>query len=452
MATKISTSVSQTDNSAINALLGGAKWIDGNITFSFPTDKNNFVSDYTETKEPQYNFSAFTAQMQSAARQAFLDWAAVANLSFSEVSDSATYGVIRLGRSSAVDSDPDGAAAWGYFPGNDEYHGDVWLGYNNPFNEPKWMTYADYGFETIEHEIGHALGLKHPGDYNGTGKGTGPFADTANDCLAYSTMSYRPYPGASTSTVMGNTSYPQTPMIWDIAAIQYIYGANYNTNSGNTSYVFSPNDTTVFKTIWDGGGIDTYDASAYTTGVLLQLDPGSWSTLGVNQLADLGNSQKAPGSIANALLYQNDARSLIENAIGGSGNDTLRGNVGNNTLSGEAGEDAFWGGLGGNDVLSGGAGTDYYWFADDKFSDTISAAADNDQDTVIFQTDWQPSDMTISLIGKDLHLTVKGTEEVLQGWGNNGGYQLNRFYFAQTGGLYKIEFSNTGTGQFSLVT
>ena len=162
---------------------------------------------------------------------------------------------------------------------NQESGGDVWFGYNYSYTNPQWQTYTNYDFESMVHEIGHALGLKHPGNYSSTDPA--PYADASIDCLAYSLMSYHSYPGSDFSKVgPASNSYPQTPMMDDIAAIQYIYGANYNTNSGNTTYTFSPNDTKIFRTVWDGNGIDTYDASAYSEGVTLQLAPGAWSALG----------------------------------------------------------------------------------------------------------------------------------------------------------------------------
>ena len=131
--------------------------------------------------------------------------------------------------------------------------------------------------------------------------------------------------------------YPQTLMMYDIAAIQHMYGANFNYNGGNTVYKWDPNtgqefvngvgQTTpggqqIFMTVWDGGGNDTYDFSNYTTNLSDQfaarwLDNGFDSAIGISRQRAF-----AIGNIANALLYQNNPASLIENAIGGSGNDT----------------------------------------------------------------------------------------------------------------------------------
>ncbi len=110
----------------------------------------------------------------------------------------------------------------------------------------------------------------------------------------------------------------------------------------------APAGNKIFMTIWDGGGIDTYDFSNYATNLSVNLQPGSWTTASSAQLASLGSGHYAAGNIANALLYNNNPASLIENAVGGSGTDTLTGNIAGNGLTGG----------GGNDVLNGAAGSD----------------------------------------------------------------------------------------------
>jgi serralysin len=181
---------------------------------------------------------------------------------------------------------------------------------------------------------------------------------TDKDSLEYSVMSYRSYIGQSTSGgyTNANGSYPQSLMMYDIAALQKMYGANFSTNSGNSTYSWDPKTgemfingvgqgvpvaNKIFLTIWDGGGSDTYDFSNYTTGVTVDLRPGQWSTASTAQLALLhyNGSKIAAGNIANSLLYNNDLRSLIEKAIGSSASDVLIGNAANNVLDGRAGTD-----------------------------------------------------------------------------------------------------------------
>lgn len=170
--------------------------------------------------------------------------------------------------------------------------------------------------------------------------------------------------------------YAQTPMMYDIAALQQMYGADFATNGGNTVYRWNPatgqavingvgqkvpGDNRVFMTVWDGGGTDTYDFSNYATNLKVDLRPGQWSRLSTAQIAQLGEGHEARGNVANALTYHGNVRSLVENAIGGSGADTIVGNVVANNLRGGGGADRLYG-LSGNDVLSGGAGSDVFVF------------------------------------------------------------------------------------------
>ena len=131
----------------------------------------------------------------------------------------------------------------------------------------------------------------------------------------------------------------------DIAALQHLYGANFATNAGDTVYSWSPwsGETRVdgevalpaevnriFATIWDGGGADTYDLSDYVDDLRLDLRPGQASIFSDFQRAFLGggpNGGLARGNIFNALQHEGDPRSLIENAVGGSGDDGIRGNA-----------------------------------------------------------------------------------------------------------------------------
>ena len=133
-----------------------------------------------------------------------------------------------------------------------------------------------------------------------------------------------------------------------------------------------PFSNRIFRTIWDGNGIDTYNFSNYTTNLSVDLNPGRWSNLDTSgghfQQAHLGNNHYARGHVFNALQYKGDSRSLIENAYGGIGNDRIIGNNANNYLSGNFGNDNILGGWGndnliggqGNDALYGGGNHDYH--------------------------------------------------------------------------------------------
>jgi serralysin len=346
-------------NTYVNALMGGMKWDTNGLTYSFPASSAYYDRSYGSGEQLSH-FSPFVGAQQGAVRAALKLYASVSNLTFQEVTETASHHAdIRFARSSSP------STAWAYFPTESEAGGDVWVNSSNQiYASPRKGNYA---YLTILHEIGHAIGLEHPHE--------GAAMPRNRDSMEYTLMSYRSYIGASLSAGYMNETwgYSQSLMMYDIAAVQYLYGANYATNSGHTTYAWTPTgrsyingklqstagNNRIFETIWDGGGTDTYDFRQYTTGLKIDLNPGAWTTTSRAQLAKLNwkGSKLAAGNIANSLLHENDTRSLIENALGGSSNDTIAGNNGANLLRGNAGTDKLTG-RGGNDKLNGGSGND----------------------------------------------------------------------------------------------
>ncbi len=188
--------------------------------------------------------------------------------------------------------------------------------------------------------------------------------------------------------------YPTEYTMNDIATMQAMYGADFETQSGDTVYSWSPTTgaltvngvlqaapigNRVSITIWDGGGNDTYDFSRYFTNLTVNLNPGSSSLLSTAQTANPGYGQIDQGKVFNAYQYANDPRSLIENAIAGSGNDSVLGNAAANLLEGGAGADTLSGGAGA-DTLVGGTGDDVYIV--DTLSDSVVEASGGGTDLV----------------------------------------------------------------------
>ncbi|MFH1345646.1 MAG: M10 family metallopeptidase C-terminal domain-containing protein [Pseudomonadota bacterium] len=227
-----------------------------------------------------------------------------------------------------------------------------------------------YGYQTYLHEIGHALGLGHQGPYNGSASYSSN-ALYANDTWQYSLMSY-----FAQSNYGSSYRYVITPQMADIYAIQAIYGAA-TTRTGDTVYGFSNTAGSIFDfasysqapalTIYDSGGNDTLNCSGYSTAQIIDLRAGAFCSVG-----GLTNN------IGIALATN------IENAIGGSGNDTLisndlgctlTGGAGNDTLTGGAGIDWLFGGIG-VDTMNGGGGADTFVFA---FGDSSAASGQHDR-------------------------------------------------------------------------
>ena len=334
----------------------GTKWATNSFTYSFPTSPSFYTGAFGMpygSGEQNSGFQAFNAVQQAAVTSILGQYSLVANLTFTQITETSSQSATMRYAMSSLPS-----TAWGYYPSTSPEGGDAWFGtangwYSNP-------VVGNYGYLTMIHETGHLLGLKHPQDAMGSFGAT----PAAVDSLEYSVMSYRSYIGASTSQGLTNAtwSFPTSLMMYDIAALQYMYGANYYNAGHSTVYSWNPNTgqefingvaqaapggNTIFMTVWDGGGTNTYDFSNYATNLSVNLNPGAWTITSAAQLANLGAGHIAIGNIANAYLYNNNTASLVQNAVGGAGNDTIIGNAADNKLTGGHG----------NDIIDGQAGT-----------------------------------------------------------------------------------------------
>ena len=349
----------------IDATLIGSKWGATELTFSFPTAGSNYNGSTPFTDGVDKYHIDLGSQQQAAARAGLAQIAAATGLTFREIVETDTlHANIRISQT----ADSQVGSAYGGFPSDKlSAAGDIWFGRTSqPYYD--LAVKGTWGFSTMLHEIGHTMGLKHGHQdytnsdlsfYFGTAPRFGSQSLTPDrDGQAWSLMTYTPAPFTNSNFAGDKVSQPQTFMQYDLAALQYMYGANYTTNATDSVYTFSqttgemfingvgqgtPSGNKIFLTIWDGGGNDTIDASNYANGVTIDLRPGEFSTVDqsqiVNNLAAQGLFNLAPGNFAMSLLYNNDARSLIENATGGAGNDLFVGNTANNVLDGGAGSD-----------------------------------------------------------------------------------------------------------------
>ncbi|MBM6595472.1 M10 family metallopeptidase [Microvirga pudoricolor] len=381
-----------------DAALIGSKWTITDLTYSFPTSGSLYGSNYEDSRATA--FDPFNPMQQVAVEAALKLVASYTGLTFKRIEETpGNAATLRFAQTGSIDVE----TAQGGFPAPLNWAGDVWFGETG---QPYYATplKGNWGWATMMHEIGHALGLKHGHqDYTEVdlsedlGVASPRYGSEAltedHNGQAWSLMTYVSFPGAPLTIHGDLRNEPQSYMQDDIAALQYMYGANFDSHAENTVYRWSPKTgemfingqgqgrptaNTIFSTIWDGNGIDTYDLSNYRTHVKLDLRPSEYSTFSKAQLADLDEGTGivlAPGNVANSLLYQGDRRSLIENAKGGSGDDRLIGNAGDNRLFGNAGDDILSGGNG-RDQLTGHAGDDY--LAGGKGADILNGSSGND--------------------------------------------------------------------------
>ncbi len=333
-----------------------------------------------------------------------------------------------------------------------DVYGDVWINNADANNSSgKIGIKGGDGFQTLLHEIGHALGLKHPGDYNaGGGKNPGPYLPSAEDNYKYSIMSYHRFPGH-------REVFPTTPMLYDIAAIQALYGKNNNTRSGDSTYSW---DNPFVATIWDAGGNDTISAANQSLDAVINLNAGEFSSIGSTGQIDsvTGRSTKIIDNLAIAFDV------LIENAIGGSGNDTLIGNSVSNVLQGGRGNDTLIGRSGG-DTLIGNDGIDT---ADYSKSDTgvsvnlitgVGVGGDAEGDTLQSIENLTGSDYGDTLVGNAGSNKLYGLngndslaggegDDILDGGSGNDsmlGGKGNDTYYVDSTNDTTIENANEGT-------
>lgn len=323
-------------------------------------------------------FSVLSTAQIGATERALDMYAEVGNISFNRVNPGGTTNsaTILVGGYTATD---DGAGAYAYFPGSTAWansDGDLWI--NNDSVSTTSIPVGSYDYFVFLHELGHAMGLDHPGDYNAAPGVTITYDNAAQfveDSQQYSVMSYF---YATDTEARAPTSYCDTLMLYDIFAIQEMYGVNSGTRGGNDTYGFHATtpggaydftvNTDPLMCIWDGAGIDTLDLSGFGGRQLIDLNDGAFSNVGGFR-----------GNLSIALGAQ------IENAVGGRGSDRIYGNELGNVLRGGRGIDILFGDLG-NDRLSGNAGADGFFFLHgggrdritdfNKLQDMISLSSD----------------------------------------------------------------------------
>jgi serralysin len=281
---------------------------------------------YTETGSNIASFTQVSASERATMKDLLAEWSDVCNLTFVEVNPGGFTDAATMLIGNYNDS-TDGAGAFAYYPGNTAANGatqagDVWLNLGGGVSTVS-QPLDSYSRFAIMHELGHTIGLSHPGDYNAAPGVVITYANSAQftqDSQQYSVMSYF----NQSNTGASYTGYADTPMMNDIWAAQQLYGANYSTRATNTTYGYNSTAGSVYNLaintnggfcIWDGAGIDTLDASGSVSNQVINLTGGTFSNI---------NGFTANVSVAYG--------AVIENAIGGGGADTITGNSAANSL------------------------------------------------------------------------------------------------------------------------
>lgn len=237
-----------------------------------------------------------------------------------------------------------------------------------------------YAWETLLHETGHALGLKHPGNYNAGGGGTpGPYLTKALDTRSNTIMSYHDDDTTMKRIAYNGTSFssshvnPDSFQMLDIAALQYLYGAPTSVQAQTYSF---GKDEIFSRTIWNPNADSAIDLSNQTASNIVDLREGHFSSIAQRDpyadmapftketYAKLSSGGKKATSVIGVPTYSGTNNlaiakgSHINKVIGGSGADTVITNAAADVVDGGAGNDRVFVSAGAGGTVVGGSGDD----------------------------------------------------------------------------------------------
>lgn len=396
------------------------------LTNGYWTDNSQAAHKFDTTSSNQItvDIDALTAEGQQLARWSFEVWESVADIEFVEVASGAKI---------TFDDNQSGAYAGYSRSGGTTISSNVNV--STDWIDSYGSKIGTYGFQTYIHEIGHALGLGHQGDYNGSAT-YGEDETFTNDSWQLSVMSY--FSQYENTSVTATYTEVVSAMAADVVAIQNLYGAagagsltdgntvhgvGHNLGSSwlgqmysavnGTGHATSYDNNGFAITIFDVGGYDTIDYSNDTSNQTVDLRDESVS----NVYGRTGNMFTARDTVIEEYIAGsghdtvdgNDAANTIK---GNDGNDTLRGGDGNDRLEGGAGQDTLQG-QGGGDVLLGGTGVNTLdggdgWDTADYRDATTALTFDLN---IQAQTNGEMLVSIENLVGADLNDTFDGNSK-----------------------------------------
>ena len=377
----------------VKALDSNEHWNKDIITYSFNKDIPNSYYDFNGERHSLIdNWQELNSKEKSAVNSVIENLNSFLGTKLQYVNDN---GDIRFNKVDMTDS-----AGFAFYPDdNPDYGGDVFL--NNKFStnqDDYGLNPGEFGIQVISHELGHALGLKHPFE----GEYTLPLYE---DDRNHSIMSYTDeHNWVPVFTRYGNNIHEDTKLIYsqdyslyDIAALQTIYGLNDNYNIEDNTYTQQYSDYKI-QTIWDAGGIDTLDFSN-TIGInTIDLRGGTINSVdeySLNQLVKYyqdsvngfdsswvreiveefyNNGELYTGKDNFSIAYG----TVIENLKTGRGSDIVTDNSVDNKIYTNGGNDSIYIGNGGFDYIDGGSGEDTVYIDLTKEKFNITQVSSND--------------------------------------------------------------------------
>ncbi|PXW58726.1 hemolysin type calcium-binding protein [Chelatococcus asaccharovorans] len=355
--------VKRTYSSEIDSLLSGEKWQYKYISFSFPKEISQYGPDYEH--DPPRDFTEVSDNVKEKVRAIFAEIERVVDVRFVEMSQDPGQAIIRIGQCRVANPNA-------FYPHDHGCAGDIWLPATDKYRAPEIASFAHHA---IRHEIGHALGLKHPHESQPYGR-----MPAEMDSTRFTVMSYDSHRDVR-ALGCDYGDLPQSLMPLDLLALQSLYGARVGVPASDDVYSWDPSTgarlvngtdrggatgSYVFEMVADSGGWDTFDFSNYTNPLTISLRPGE--ACHAKRPPDVQPDNCAERiAVFTPHILDGKADFLIEVAIGGAGDDYIEGNHVGNCLRGGAGNDLMRGGAGddlveggdGDDVISGDEGDDF---------------------------------------------------------------------------------------------